>query len=53
MSKQEKIGLGLLVGFLTLMALLLVLTFKSPGGDGKPGTPSKNPLVEHVVEKHR
>lgn len=53
MSRQEKIGLGLLVGFLALLALLLVLTFRSPGGEGTPGTPTRNPLVDFVVEKHR
>ena len=53
MSKQDKIGLGVLLGLLAAMLILLVLTFRSPGGEGDAGTTSDNAIVRHTVEKHQ
>jgi hypothetical protein len=53
MSNQDKIGIGVLVSLFAALLVLLVLTFRSPGGEGKAGTPSDNAIVRHSVEKRQ
>ncbi len=52
MSTQEKVGLGVLVVLLATLAVLLVVTFRSPGGGGQAGSTSDNAIVRHTVQKH-
>lgn len=53
MTKQDKIGVGVLIALFAVIFVLLALTFRSPGGGGPAGTPSDNPIVRHSVEKRQ